>query len=44
MSTWHELKRHERLIIIAFIVIVLALIFLAWYGYFTGAWENIEVD
>jgi apolipoprotein N-acyltransferase len=42
MARWSELKKNEKNAILIFVVIVAILLILAWYGYFTGAWEQPE--
>lgn len=39
MRSWANLKRSEQMAIAATAVIILAVIALALYGYFSGAWE-----
>jgi len=40
MTRWVDLDRTTRSWITAIIIIVLALIILAWFGYFSGGLEN----
>jgi len=40
MTRWSDLDLRTRNIILTFVVIVAIIIIVAWYGYFTGAWEQ----